>query len=71
MTYENINEIIEGMSLDEFQEFFSRLPNIKLIEEYDDAREEVECLFPNMIELLQYEGVEHLIAEYTPAKMFF
>ena len=67
------NEIIlsDLVNEEELQEFFDRINPIEVIETYPDAREETDGLFPNITQLLCFEGIERLNLDHKFACMLF
>lgn len=53
------------------QEFCDVIPPIDVIETYPDAREEMDGLFKNSIQLLSLDGNERYMLDYEAACLFF
>ena len=49
---EDIRDLVKNLTYEETKEFFNSYPSINVVEEYPDAREELDYLFPNAIQLL-------------------
>ena len=77
--YQDLEEIDNGVrnilsgfkSLEELPPFFNKIKPIKIFGTYPYAGEEMDGLFPNITQLLCYEGVESLILDYKFGCMFF
>ena len=54
----------------DMEEFFNRFEKVNVTETYYDAKEELDNLFENAVELLQYEGTRY-ITEYKVGCCFF
>ena len=77
--YEDLKGIDIGVDIilsdlhnqEELQAFFDKIKPIEVIETYPDAREETDGLFPNITQLLCFEGIERFNLYYKFACMFF
>ena len=56
---------------EELKAFSDKINPIEVIETYPDAREEANGLFPNITQLLCFEGIERFNLDYKFAFMFF
>ena len=63
-----------GDDKEDLQEFFDKIRPIEVIKTYPEASEEMDCLFPNITQLLSYEFYgrsNKLKKSYKFAYMFF
>jgi len=61
----------EEDGIKKLEELFDRIYELDVTETYEGAREEIECLFPNVIELLQYDDDRRFKIEYRAGELFF
>ena len=77
--YEDLKGIDIGVDIilsdlhnqEELKAFFNKINPIEVIETYPDARQEMDGLFPNITQLLCFEGNERFHLDYKFACMFF